>query len=121
MLVVNDRIVWKGPVYLRPSKNSQATYFNGTWPVTFEDGRSGTLVADRGTLRMSVAGSFENCSFDMSPRGKTGGSWAIKCFKGVEGSGSYEVQSAIRETRFDGTIGQREVSFTTTDATATGT
>jgi hypothetical protein len=77
------KVVWNGPVYVRPRPSSHHRPYNGSWPiqVTLPGGVSGTgsLLGTNGKLTISGVPGADDCRLHLIRVGRRDGKFELKC------------------------------------------
>jgi hypothetical protein len=109
-----DKIVWRGPIYLRDSSSGQRLPYHGVWPVSVSwdgvsDGQA-ELVLDQGKASLigTAAGA---CELSFSPKDSRHGTVGFRCSNGSAAGGNY-VQSVAQKVKGTGKDNNgREIEF----------
>lgn len=97
ILMQDDEIVWRGPVYVLHKPTSQVLPYSGRWQMSYQ----WTAVGDGdvesrahfGKVRTGLIGSAGECLISFLPTIGSTGTADIRCVDGVAAKGSFELEA----------------------------
>lgn len=98
ILMQDDRIVWRGPVFMRHKATSQVLPYSGRWRLAHGWTGVGTgeteAVAHFGRIRTGPIGDAGECLMKLRPGGTGTGTVDIDCSAGVVARGTYQLEDS---------------------------